>query len=47
MRITQADIEASIPALQLAIRALTRYQREELAEWILNSGDFESGGVLE
>ena len=27
MRITQADIEASIPALQLAIRALTRYQR--------------------
>jgi Uma2 family endonuclease len=40
MRITQADIEANIPALQLAIRVLTRYQREELAEWILNSGDF-------
>jgi len=34
MRITQADIEANIPALQQAIRALTRYQREELAEWI-------------
>jgi Uma2 family endonuclease len=41
MRITQADIEANIPALQLAIRALTRYQREELAEWILNSGEFD------
>jgi Uma2 family endonuclease len=41
MRITQADIAANIPALQQAIRALTRYQREELAEWILNSGDFE------
>ena len=41
MRITQADIEANIPALQQAIRALTRYQREELAEWILNSGEFE------
>lgn len=41
MRITQADIEANIPALQQAIRALTRYQREELAEWILNSGDFD------
>jgi len=40
MRITQADIAANIPALQQAIRALTRYQREELAEWILNSGDF-------
>jgi Uma2 family endonuclease len=40
MRITQAEINASIPALQLAIRSLTRYQREELAEWILNSGDF-------
>jgi len=40
MRITQADIEANIPALQQAIRTLTRYQREELAEWILNSGDF-------
>lgn len=40
MRITQADIEANIPALQQAIRVLTRYQREELAEWILNSGDF-------
>lgn len=42
MRISQADIEANIPALQLAIRALTRYQREELAEWILNSGDFDT-----
>jgi Uma2 family endonuclease len=41
MRITQADIEANIPALQLAIRALTRYQREELAEWILNNGEFD------
>jgi Uma2 family endonuclease len=41
MRITQADIAANIPALQQAIRALSRYQREELAEWILNSGDFE------
>ncbi len=41
MRIPQADIAANIPALQQAIRALTRYQREELAEWILNSGDFE------
>lgn len=41
MRITQADIAASIPALQQAIRALTRYQREELAEWILNSGEFD------
>lgn len=41
MRITQADIEANIPALQQAIRSLTRYQREELAEWILNSGDFD------
>ncbi len=40
MRITQADIEANIPALQQAIRLLNRYQREELAEWILNIGDF-------
>jgi Uma2 family endonuclease len=39
MMITQADIQANIPALQLAIRALTRLQREELAEWILNSPD--------
>ena len=41
MRITQADIESNIPALQLAIRALPRYQREELAEWILNNGEFD------
>jgi Uma2 family endonuclease len=40
MIITQADIEANIPALQLAIRRLTRFQREDLAEWMLNSGDF-------
>ncbi|HWM65933.1 MAG: hypothetical protein QOI59_912 [Gammaproteobacteria bacterium] len=40
MRITQADIQANIPALQQAIRTLTRFQREELAEWILNSADF-------
>jgi Uma2 family endonuclease len=40
MKITQADIDANIPALQQAIRALTRFQREELAEWILNSADF-------
>jgi Uma2 family endonuclease len=40
MRITQADIQANIPALQQAIRSLTRFQREELAEWILNSADF-------
>jgi Uma2 family endonuclease len=50
MRITQADIQANIPALQQAIRSLTRFQREELAEWILNSADFndaiaESGSV--
>jgi Uma2 family endonuclease len=40
MKITQADIQANIPALQQAIRTLTRLQREELAEWILNSADF-------
>jgi Uma2 family endonuclease len=40
MIITQADIEANIPALQRAIRRLTRFQREDLAEWMLNSGDF-------
>lgn len=40
MYITQADIEANIPALQQAIRRLTRFQREDLAEWMLNSGDF-------
>jgi Uma2 family endonuclease len=41
MKITQADIQANIPALQQAIRSLTRLQREELAEWILNSADFD------
>ncbi len=40
MKITQADIQANIPALQQAIRTLTRLQREELAEWILNNADF-------
>jgi Uma2 family endonuclease len=35
----QADFEANIPALQEAIRKLTRFQREELAEWMLNSPD--------
>lgn len=40
MLITQADIEANFPALQQAIRRLTRFQREDLAEWMLNSGDF-------
>src|SRR6266403_1537118 len=35
----QADNQANIPALQQAIRTLTRFQREELAEWILNSPD--------
>jgi Uma2 family endonuclease len=40
MTITQTDIPANIPALQQAIRKLTRFQREELAEWMLNSADF-------
>jgi Uma2 family endonuclease len=40
MKMTQADIQANIPALQQAIRTLTRLQREDLAEWILNSADF-------
>jgi Uma2 family endonuclease len=35
----QADSQANIPALQQAIRTLTRFQREELAEWMLNSPD--------
>jgi Uma2 family endonuclease len=35
----QADVAANIPALQEAIRKLTRFQREELAEWMLNSPD--------
>jgi len=39
----QADNQANIPALQLAIRTLTRFQREELAEWMLNSPDFTDG----
>jgi Uma2 family endonuclease len=36
MTTTQADVLA----IQQAIRQLTRDQREELAEWILNSADF-------
>jgi Uma2 family endonuclease len=36
----QADSQANIPALQQVIRTLTRFQREELAEWMLNSPDF-------
>ncbi len=40
MKITQADIQANIPALQQAIRTLTRLQREDLAEWMLNGADF-------
>jgi Uma2 family endonuclease len=35
----QADSQANIPALQEIIRKLTRFQREELAEWMLNSPD--------
>jgi Uma2 family endonuclease len=46
MKITQADIQANIPALQQAIRTLTRLQREELAEWMLNSADF-NGAIAE
>ncbi len=38
MTITQTDIQS----LQQAIRQLSRPQREELAEWILNAGDFDS-----
>ncbi len=37
MTITQDDIQS----LQQAIRQLSRREREELAEWILNSSDFE------
>jgi Uma2 family endonuclease len=40
MTITQADILANIPALQQVIRTLSRFQREELAEWMLNGADF-------
>jgi Uma2 family endonuclease len=36
MTITQTDIAS----LQQAIRQLSRSEREELAEWILNNGDF-------
>ncbi len=36
MTITQTDIAS----LQQAIRQLSRSEREELAEWILNAGDF-------
>jgi Uma2 family endonuclease len=39
----QADGQAYISALQQAIRKLTRFQREELAEWMLNSSDFTDG----
>jgi Uma2 family endonuclease len=39
----QADIPATIPVLQQAIRTLTRFQREELAEWMLNSPDLTDG----
>jgi Uma2 family endonuclease len=46
MKITQADIQADIPALQQAIRTLTRLQREELAEWMLNGADF-NGAIAE
>src|ERR1700743_1731619 len=33
---------ADMVAIQQAIRQLPRTQREELAEWILNSGDFNT-----
>jgi Uma2 family endonuclease len=36
----QPDSQDNIHVLQQAIRTLTRFQREELAEWILNSPDF-------
>jgi len=36
---SQANSPATIAALREAIRKLTRFQREELAEWILNSPD--------
>jgi Uma2 family endonuclease len=39
----QADSQANIPVLQQLIRTLTRFQREELAEWILNSPDLTDG----
>jgi Uma2 family endonuclease len=39
MTITQTDIQS----LQQAIRQLSRLEREELAEWILNSSDFDFG----
>jgi Uma2 family endonuclease len=39
----QADGQTNIPALQQAIRTLTRFQREELAEWMLNSPDLTDG----
>ena len=35
-------IQTDIRALQQAIRQLSRREREELAEWILNSPDTES-----
>src|SRR5215470_1305823 len=35
-------VQADIRALQQAIRHLSRREREELAEWILNSPDIES-----
>ena len=41
-----AGDQADFPALQEAIRKLTRFQREELAEWMLNSPDL-TGGVAE
>ena len=39
MTTTQTDLAT----LRRAIRQLSRFEREELAEWILNSPDFESG----
>jgi Uma2 family endonuclease len=35
----QADSPANIAALREAIRKLTRFQRQDLAEWMLNSPD--------
>ncbi|MFL6604385.1 MAG: Uma2 family endonuclease [Steroidobacteraceae bacterium] len=35
----QADSTANLAALREAVRKLTRFQREELAEWMLNSPD--------
>jgi Uma2 family endonuclease len=46
---TMAIIQADLQMLRQAIRQLSRIEREELAEWILNSPDLETGvtGVAE